>query len=219
MHIIPVSVIDNFLSNPNSIRNWALRQEFFPDPNGQWPGQRTKLLSEINPELANLISCKYFNLFFNLYDNHRWIMDLQFQIVTGDVGQGWIHQDSHARLTGIIYLTPNAILESGTSIYQQKDDSSFPNVAKLNNTKVQHYLGNITNDEANADRILLKEYYNETIRINNVYNRLVTFDAHLPHAAHDYCGDALDDSRLTLVMFVKQLYADQTPISRSKIIL
>ena len=63
MHIIPVSVIDNFLSNPNSIRNWALRQEFFPDPNGQWPGQRTKLLSEINPELANLISCKYFNLF------------------------------------------------------------------------------------------------------------------------------------------------------------
>ena len=220
MHIIPVSIVDNFLNNPDSIRNWALTQEFFPDPRGQWPGLRTENLYIINPELAETITFKYFNLFFNLYtDESRWIVDSRFQITTGNSGQGWVHQDSDSRLTGIIYLTPNPNPESGTSIYQRKEGAHPPRAGELNQTKVQQYLGNITKEEADADRIKLNGYYNETIRVNNIYNRLITFDAHLPHAAHDYFGNNPDDSRLTLVIFVKQLYADRTPISRSKLIL
>jgi hypothetical protein len=220
MHIIPVSIVDNFLNNPDSIRNWALTQEFIPDPKGQWPGLRTKPLYEINPELAESITFKYFNLFFNLYtDESKWVVDSRFQIITGNSGQGWVHQDSDSRLTGIIYLTPNPDPESGTSIYQIINSAHPPRASELTQTKIRQYLGEITKEEAEADRIKLNEHYTETVRVNNVYNRLITFDAHLPHAAHDYFGNTLDNSRLTLVLFVKKLYTDQTPISRSKLIV
>jgi hypothetical protein len=220
MHIIPVSVVDNFLNNPDSIRNWALTQEFFPDPRGQWPGLRTNPLYDINPELAESINFKYFNLFFNLYaDDCKWVVDSRFQLTTGNAGQGWVHQDSDSRLTGIVYLNPFPSPESGTSIYQRKEGAHPPRAGELNHTKVQQYLGNITKEEGDADRVLLNNHYTETIRVSNVYNRLITFDAHLPHAAHDYFGDESSDARLTLVIFVQKLYADRTPISRSKLIL
>jgi len=220
MHIIPVSIVDDFLNNPDSIRNWALTQEFFPDPRGQWPGLRTKPLYEINPVLDEAINFKYFNLFFNLFtDDCRWVVDSRFQLTSCNAGHGWVHQDSDSRLTGIVYLNPQPLLDSGTSIYQRKNGALLPRSGDLNRTKVQQYLGNITKEEADADRTLLNSHYTETIRINNVYNRLITFDAHLPHAAHDYFGKESSDTRLTLTIFVQKLYADRTPISRSKLIV
>jgi hypothetical protein len=55
--------------------------------------------------------------------------------------------------------------------------------------------------------------YEETIRVSNVYNRLVSFDSHLHHAAQDFFGEG-EDSRLTLVFFVNKLLVNNTPISR-----
>jgi hypothetical protein len=73
-------------------------------------------------------------------------------------------------------------------------------------------------EEAEPSRQELASGFVETIRVSNVYNRLVTFDAYLKHAAHDYFGNDDSNSRLTIIFFVKKLFADHTPISRHKLI-
>ena len=58
----------------------------------------------------------------------------------------------------------------------------------------------------------------EVIKIHNEYNRLISFDAHLPHAAHDFFGED-DEPRLTLNVFFNELRTTRTPIQRVKTII
>jgi hypothetical protein len=61
MNITPVTVLDNFFDDPNSIRSWALAQEFISDPLGNWPGKRTKPLGHLNPEFLHQVNLsRYF---------------------------------------------------------------------------------------------------------------------------------------------------------------
>ena len=55
--------------------------------------------------------------------------------------------------------------------------------------------------------------YEETIRVSNVYNRLISFDSQLIHGAQDFFGEG-EESRLTLVFFVQKLLVNNTPIGR-----
>ena len=48
MNIIPVTVLDNFLPDPDKIREWALKLNYSTDPQGNWPGLRSDELSSIN---------------------------------------------------------------------------------------------------------------------------------------------------------------------------
>lgn len=220
MHTIPVTILDNFFDDPDSIRKWALQQEYFPAEDGQWPGVRTKPLYEINPGLNEVLCHRYFNLFFDLRlgEPIHWTVDARFQLADKNCGQGWIHTDNDSRLTAIIYLTPNPDPATGTSIYARKNGVDYVSANHLNNYKVDQYLNKISKEEADPYRKQLSEGFVETIRVNNVYNRMVTFDGHLKHAAHDYFGENSSDARLTLVMFIIRLYADHTPVSRHKLI-
>ena len=220
MHIIPVSILDNFFDNPDSIREWGLKQKFGPALDGQWPGLRTDPLSEINPGLHEVLCHRYFNLFFDLRGGERvdWIVDARFQKADKSCGQGWIHTDNDARLTGIIYLTPNPDPNTGTSVYARKNSVDFVPAMELNKIKIEQYSNRMPKEEAEPSRQELASGFVETIRVSNVYNRLVTFDAYLKHAAHDYFGNDDSNSRLTIIFFVKKLFADHTPISRHKLI-
>jgi len=55
MHIIPVTVLDNFLDDPDKIRAWALQQEYFTSKDGQWPGVRSKPIHELDAPFFHLI--------------------------------------------------------------------------------------------------------------------------------------------------------------------
>ena len=80
---------------------------------------------------------------------------------------------------GLIYLTPNANLNSGTSIYKLKDNHNFKkkdgeHILKL---KKDLYLNNNV-DTKEWDKIIEKNYndFDETIRFNNVYNRMICYN-------------------------------------------
>lgn len=216
MHLIPVTILDNFLDDPDKIRKWALQQEYFPDPDGHWPGLRTKHIHEINKPFFDVVCRKYFSQFFDLYTEDKeisWAVSMHFQIVDASYDSGWIHSDERvSQITGIIYLSPNSSLNGGTSIYQEK-----PNLIqhKHQNTeyKEKSYLKRMSIEEAKKYKEEHNAQYEETIRVSNVYNRLVSFDSHLHHAAQDFFGEG-EDSRLTLVFFVNKLFANNTPISR-----
>jgi hypothetical protein len=57
----------------------------------------------------------------------------------------------------------------------------------------------------------LKKYYEKT-RFNNVYNRLICYDAKEFHRANNFFSSS--DDRLTLVFFVKGINYDNSPYNR-----
>lgn len=214
MQTIPVTVLDNFFDDPDGVRRWALEQEFFQDPAGRWPGKRTLPFEKLSLPFLDHLSRKYFSLFFNFdKEEVHWKMDACFQLVDQSAGSGWIHHDGPQRMSGIIYLSPNANLNGGTSIFRRKDGAKITNFERVNKIKTATYRGEVPAQDAEPIRLEDREVYEETIRVNNVYNRLLTFDSYLHHAAQNYFGkDA--ESRLTLVFFITKLLADKTPVNR-----
>ena len=75
-----------------------------------------------------------------------WGVEMNFQIIPKSYDSGWIHSDERgsSQITGIIYLSPNANLNGGTSIYRNKSNivqhinlnDEFKKDSYLNNTKV-----------------------------------------------------------------------------------
>jgi hypothetical protein len=215
MQFTPITVLDNFFDDPDKVRDWALTLDYAPDTNGKWPGLRSKSVHELDPAFFNTICTRFFCLFFNTAkEKISWSVDMKFQLVDSKYGSGWVHTDySDAQITGLIYLSPNSNLSSGTSIYQEKKTvltqrQSFEHLG----VKEQFYQSKTSFEEMEKYRQIHNSQYEETVRVSNVYNRLVSFDSHLHHAAQDFFGS--EEQRLTLVFFVEELYANNTPISR-----
>jgi hypothetical protein len=215
MHLIPVTVLDNFFDDPDKVRRWALQQEYFPDPDGRWPGLRTKQIFELDESFFQSTCKKFFSQFFDLRLDQeiQWQVSMSFQIVHDGYDSGWIHSDEEAaQITGIVYLSPNSNLNGGTSIYREKTNL-IQNVHRNGKYKEDSYKNNMTIEDAKKYKEEHNAQYEETIRVSNVYNRLVSFDSHLHHAAQDFFGKG-EDSRLTLVFFVNRLFVNNTPVSR-----
>jgi len=210
---IPVTVFDGFFDDPDKVRAWALQQEYFSDSTGRWPGLRTKELFEVNEPFFQTTCKKFFSQFFELENVVEWQVSMRFQLVHKEYGSGWVHSDEDgSQLTGIVYLTPNPSLCGGTSVYRERVDL-LQHVHKHEEHKKSFYLGTATKDEAAQFMEQHNSQFEETIRVSNVYNRLISFDSHLHHAAQDFFGDD-HDSRLTLVIFVSKLLVNNSPVAR-----
>jgi hypothetical protein len=215
MQINPVAIFDNFFDDPDKVRRWALQQEYFPDPDGRWPGLRTKPVYELDEPFFHSTCKKFFSQFYDLRLDQeiQWQVSMNFQIVHGGYDSGWIHSDEEvSQITGIIYLSPNSNLNGGTSIYREKTNL-IQHVHLNGKYKEDSYKNNMTIEDAKKYKEDHNAQYEETIRVSNVYNRLVSFDSHLQHAAQDFFGEG-EDSRLTLVFFVNRLFVNNTPVSR-----
>ena len=209
--IIPSTVVDNFFNYPDKIKDYGLSLPFTKSIDNIWPGQRTQCLSLINKTLYNNINLKVTSLFFNYNEKPvSYKANLYFQKVSSIYEEGWVHQDPND-ITFIIYLTPNAHANEGTSIfylndvgydtrrYQAQKEESFANTDLIS----QH-------------RHLRKEHnshYAEVMKVSNLYNRLFAFDSYAHHAANSFiCKD--DDTRLTLIGFISDISRNDTPIRR-----
>ena len=99
------------------------------------------------------------------------------------------HMDTQT-YAAVVYLTPDAPPECGTSFFR----------SKINKIKKD------PNDENLLMEIFNKGFYDKTQFelidvIGNVYNRLVIWDATLIHAASEYFGQEKQDSRLFHMFF------------------
>jgi hypothetical protein len=202
--IIPTTIVDDFLEDPDSIRAFALKQNYISDPEGNWPGMRSDLLSDLNPRLFEHVCKRIFSLFWDVKTTDVfWDAYGGFQRVTKEFQQGWVHQDNDDLVIAIIYLTPNANPSTGTSIYRRKDitDPIDPELIQIKKR------GNVAlatdTDQYQQARAKNNSYYEETLRCSNVYNRLFVFDASQYHGVPAY--DTGGDERLTLTLFVRKL--------------
>ena len=160
------------------------------------------------------------SLYFDFrHTNVEWNVATQFQLVdnistekTSTKNIGWIHQDEDTAFSGLIYLTPEIDPSCGTSMFKLKNNLTYDEGDV--SVRTDFYSKGI---DKNYDEILLhhNDQFVETIKFDNYYNRLITFDPEVYHAANNlYCGDKI---RLTQVFFVYGLNSDSSfPLERVK---
>ena len=104
------------------------------------------------------------------------------------------HVDTQ-QFAGVVFLTPDAPLSSGTATYKSKItgkfrlDGSDPDYEKTFKgvSKEMNFYDSST--------------YELVDRVANVYNRLVLWDAKSIHAATQYFGDDINNSRFFQLFF------------------
>lgn len=214
----PSVVVDNFFTDPDKIVQRAEKLKFNPAENGKYAGVRTEALHEVDPVLHDYCNNKFFRLFYdyNVTDVNWQVSSFFHKIEAPDItdkeswyNKSWIHIDPRAMAAGIIYLTPDAHPDSGTSIYKLKsgEEAIFDETARINFHK---------NNDRNGYIEKLKEHNNkfeESVIIKNVYNRLAAYDAKEFHAANTYyTGGSV---RLTYVFFIYGLQTtSKSPLER-----
>lgn len=154
-------IIDDFYNNPHETRDFALSQDF--NVTGNYPGTRTLpctggYLEDIQRTFQSILNRKitYWPSGYNT----------AFQ-VTLDNDKTWIHHDNTTEWAAVIYLTPDAPIESGTGIYKNKLTGIFRHT-----------------EDAAVD-------YNEVFSLEsdweliasagNIFNRLVMYKANYYH--------------------------------------
>ena len=212
-------VIDDFYDDPDAVRTTALQCEYAVyAPPSRWdlsPARRLPQAWEedglwLSSSLASFHGKPTPHQFDGYRYNPDWLREAM-QNITGDViapadwepgGDGWngafhlrdashqsgaVHHHYHASAlsrkgwSGVLYLTPDAPPESGTSFY--RDRASQRCVAGY---------GEFFDFE--HDR------YEEVLRVDNVFNRLVLFRENLLHFAHPGFGQGVR-RRLTQTFF------------------
>lgn len=220
MNLYPVTIVENFYEDPDAVRTFALNQKYqyrhqLKDVPYVFPGARTKDLSVINKPLFENVSNKIISLFHNSeYERMRWAIATNFQSVSEDYGRGVIHTDGNAVFAAVLYLSLDAPLDSGTSLFRknkQFDQAAYEKALKDNDKRFAQ--GEIVMDTS------YHAMFDEIVRINNVYNTLILYEGRHYHAANNFFGKTLKDSRLAQVFFVSSIDAQKHssfPIWRSQ---
>lgn len=171
-------IIDNFYSNPDNVRNFALTQPF--DVKGNFPGSRT--ISFLTQDVKDVIQdhiLAFAGKVTDWKDSSGYTG--AFQITTAQ-DRTWIHSDYSTTWAGVCYLTPNAPHTSGTGLFRHKETGNWKN---------------ITGDYEGYDYTKWDLFD----IVGNRYNRLVLYRADMFHASLDYFGDSLQNGRLFQTFF------------------
>lgn len=195
---------DNFFRSPDKVVALSQNQEYHRST--AFPGLRTENLLESNHQetkdfafyFANRIKAEVFP------GIQKFMIDIRFHInetyQQEDANVGWIHSDP-SDLAGLVYLNKDEKnFSSGTSIFFKKNSEAFKekdfesrNRFNLHGEISQEYLDEIKKNWQEFD---------ETIRVGNVYNRLVAYDSTMYHRPNTYITST-DDLRRTLLFFIK----------------
>jgi hypothetical protein len=174
-------IIDNFYNNALETRNYVLTQEFLV--RGNYPGQRT--ISYATEGLKEIIQ-KYVAPFGGKIthfpipkedgsDAHT-IYNGSFQYTTSR-DRSWVHIDGFNTWAGVLYLTPDAPLSSGTAFYEFYDGTTCKRDMELleNKLEIDRFSQDLTK-------------WKKVDQIGNVFNRLILFNSNRFHMSMDYFG-------------------------------
>ena len=182
-----VWVVDNFYDNPDQIRKFALDQEF-GDASviTGFIGRRTFqqfLFPGLKEAFESVMGKK-----ITAWQEHG--MNGRFQICWS--GEPLVYHCDSQKWGGMIYLTPNAPYQCGTTLYAHKQ------------TKARTYHDNgwdASWKDIPGDCHLDGTPFEPVDVLGNVYNRLVIFDASCIHSASEYFGTVRENARLWQMFF------------------
>ena len=182
-----VWVVDNFYDNPDEIRKFALEQEFGDESviTG-FVGRRTFnqfLFPGLKEAFESVMGKK-----ITKWEEHG--MNGRFQICWS--GERLVYHCDSQRWGGMIYLTPNAPFQCGTTLYADKKNRA----RTYYDPGWDEYWSNTP-----GDCHLDKTPFEPVDVLGNVYNRLVIFDASCIHSASEYFGTNKENARLWQMFF------------------
>jgi hypothetical protein len=191
-------VVDNFYTNPDEIRKIALTLDY--KPSGGHKGKRTnsKLILDGTKEKLEKILGKEI---IGWTETHGYCGVFQHCIPADPIVYHYDGQ-THA---AVVFLTPDAPITTGTSFFRHKEQAWLDRALEVGKNGItsesqkvaseQKYIGKVHDDFLDATK------WEEIDRIGNKFNRLAIWDARRIHAASQYFGKNLDDSRLFHMFF------------------
>lgn len=186
-----IIVVDDFYTDPDRVRQLALSCKFYEDKN-YYQGQRTE------PLLADDIKGIFERLMQRYITKWNYPVNGAFQYTTAEDKLVY-HMDSQ-QWAAIIYLTPHAPVESGTSFYKS-NVSQLRMDSRLEYPEHDEDWHHTAVDATFRGGFLDSTKFTEIDRIGNVYNRLVIWNAKMIHAATKYFGKSKEDGRLFQIFF------------------
>lgn len=219
MKLYPVTVVSDFYKNPDEIRKYALSLKYtycheMKDIDYVFPGARTMQLRDLSQSLHDKVCKKLISVFqFPEHDLMEFRIQTSFQIVSAEYGKGLIHQDDNTIFAGVLYLTPDAPLDAGTSLFRK--NSSYDE--DLYWKKIKENDENFKNKR--PIDFSYHSMFDEVVRVNNVYNTLILFEGDIHHCANQFFGETKQNARLAQVFFITKINANKDssfPILRVK---
>jgi glycosyltransferase involved in cell wall biosynthesis len=174
-------VVDNFYDYPDEVRNFALNQVEYKADLRWYKGLRSTECYR-----SDDIRRAFESIIGESINNWEQGFNGCFQITTAEDPQVY-HYDQQ-KWAAMIYLTPDAPLESGTRTH----------VSKVTGLKHSNQDG--------IDLSFNSGFYDSTKfhtadSAANIYNRLVIMDARMIHSAGAYFGNSKETGRLTHLFF------------------
>lgn len=206
--IWPNLCVDNFFQEPDKVVEFANSLEFVKEESN-YPGKRTKFMHLLNFEFFQFSTFKIVSLLYpNECRNLKWIARQTFQKVPANLKyDGWVHTDENYEFTCIIYLSK--FLNCGTSIYHSKNSYAYIKNSQEKEDYFKHDgLGkNLKIEKAYKEN---NDSFEETIKFNSRYNRLILFDGSSYHSSNIFKHENNKEERLTLITFFKKIdYMDE----------
>jgi hypothetical protein len=178
---LSVIVVDNFYKDPDKVREVALESEFIEDLR-YYKGRRSfknyRPLS-IKRKIEDLLGKRITD-----WEGQGHNGKFQYCIAEDPVVYHWDNQ----KYAAIVFLNPDAPYEAGTSLFASKST----NRTHRDDTTLEDPFGGGFYD---------KTKFKLVDQIGNVYNRMIIFDAGCVHAASEYFGTDVTNSRLFQIFF------------------
>ena len=173
-------IVDDFYDDPELVRNFALQLEYNEDIQ-YYKGKRTQSYKtpQMRQRFEEILGRK-----ITVWDEHG--MNGVFQYCTPE--DALVYHWDNQTWAGMIYLTPGAPYQSGTSLFAHKATGARCEADPL------------------SDIVFETGYYDKSKfelvdTAGNIFNRLVLFDAKCIHAANEYFGQTKLNSRLFHLFF------------------
>jgi hypothetical protein len=191
-------VVDNFYSNPDAVRQFALTSEYEERGGKNWPGrdslyehgkeELTQMCSQIVGEKLTTKSCNKCSYFRMTKENEYGTQDIHFDPNPGLV---W---------AGVIYLTPTIHPTGGTKFWKHKENGwefapTQEEASKYGIHSHEDMVKFFNVDGKNRNKWI------ETDNISFRYNRLVLFNPFMFHSNGDWFGTTNQDARLVQLLF------------------
>ena len=180
--VIPTAIIiDNFYESPDEVRTFALSCDF-KEHATYHKGRRTDecyRFAGLKERFEEILGKK-----IPVWDKYG--TNGCFQYCIG--GDQLVYHHDLQTYAGVLYLTPDAPVDSGTNLYRSKN-------TKLMNGYSSDYSKTYPTGHLDPSQFECVDV------VGNVYNRLILFNSHTIHAASSYFGNTRDNGRLFQLFF------------------
>lgn len=197
-----VIIVDDFYAQPLKLREMALKSRYAEITATDYPGYASQMRLEtkaLERSFSKLISAPL------LIDRERFTWG-GFRFITAESGaKPIVHADVAADWAGMVYLTPDCDMATGTGLYRHKA-TGFTGPPTDREARALGFCDTSDFDDKviRPDKADLSKWEVRRV-VKPVFNRLVLFrggdNYHAPLAG---CGDGPETARLTHIFFFNE---------------